>query len=260
MSSSPRAGNPLWIAYETLAMLLGLGMLALLCLLWLPFALLLQFLLPRRLGQPLGRWAIMAGFRFYLAFLRLCCACRFDPAELDRLRDAGPLIVAANHPSLLDVVLIASRLPNAVCVIKAALLDKLLFGAAARLAGYIRNDAPLEMVLQARAELRDGAQLVIFPEGSRTAVFPIDTFAPGTALIAWRAAMPVQTVLIEFSTPYLGKAWPVFRRPALPLTCRIRLGRRFPPPADYAAFNGELEAYFRAELDPKTPSTATVVP
>jgi len=260
MSSSPRAGNPLWIAYETLAMLLGLGMLALLCLLWLPFALLLQFLLPRRLGQPLGRWAIMAGFRFYLAFLRLCCACRFDLAELDRLRDAGPLIVAANHPSLLDVVLIASRLPNAVCVIKAALLDKLLFGAAARLAGYIRNDAPLEMVLQARAELRDGAQLVIFPEGSRTVDFPVDGFAPGTALIAWRAVTPVQTVLIECSTPYLGKAWPLFRRPTLPLTCRIRLGRRFPPPSNYASFSDELETYFRAELGPKTPSTAAVVP
>jgi 1-acyl-sn-glycerol-3-phosphate acyltransferase len=200
----------------------------------------------------------MAGFRFYLGFLQLFCACRFDLAELDRLRGVGPLIVAANHPSLLDVVLIASRLPKAVCVIKAALLDRLLFGAAARLAGYIRNDAPLEMVLKARAELRNGVQLVIFPEGSRTTVFPVDAFAPGTALISWRAAMPVQTVLIEFSTPYLGKAWPLFRRPALPLHCRIRLGRRFSPPADFAAFNGELEAYFRAELSLKTPSTATV--
>jgi len=257
MTSTPPAGNPLWIANETLAMLLGLGMLALLCLLWLPFALLLQILLPRRLGQPLGRRAIMAGFRFYLGFLQLCCACRFDLAELDRLRDAGPLIVAANHPSLLDVVLIASRLPDAVCVIKAALLDKLLFGAAARLAGYIRNDAPLEMILAARDELRRGAQLVIFPEGSRTAVFPVDGFAPGTALIAWRAATPVQTVLIEFSTPYLGKAWPLFRRPKLPLICRIKLGRRFPPPSNYASFSGELETYFRAELGPKTPSTAT---
>lgn len=258
MTSTPPAGNPLWMAYETLAMLLGLGMLALLCLLWLPFALPLQWLLPRRLGQPLGRWTIMAGFRFYLGFLRLCCACRFDLSELDSLRDAGPLIVAANHPSLLDVVLIASRLPDAVCVIKAALLDRLLFGAAARLAGYIRNDAPLEMVLAARDELRSGAQLVIFPEGSRTAVFPVDGFAPGTALIAWRAATPVQTVLIEYSTPYLGKAWPLFRRPALPLHCRIRLGRRFPPPADFAVFSSELEACFRLELGQKSPSTATV--
>ena len=76
----------------------------------------------------------MHGFRLYLGFLQLFCACRFDLAELDRLRYAGPLIVAANHPSLLDVVLIVSCLPNAVCVIKAALLDRLLFGAAARLA------------------------------------------------------------------------------------------------------------------------------
>lgn len=257
MNMGSRAGNPLWAAYENLAMLLGLGLLALLCLLWLPFALLFRIVLPQRFAQPLGRHAIMAGFRFYLGFLQVFCACRFDLAEVDRLRDAGPLIVAANHPSLLDVVLIASRLPNAVCVIKAALLDRLLFGAAARLAGYIRNDAPLEMVLAAREELRNGAQLVIFPEGSRTVEFPVDRFAPSAALIAWRARTPVQTVLIEFSTPYLGKAWPLFRRPALPLTCRLRLGRRFPPPADYAAFNGELEAWFRAELSQNKRSTAT---
>lgn len=257
MSGQRRAGNPLWIAYETLAMLLGLGLLALLCLLWLPCALLLHALLPRRFRQRLGRRAIRRGFQGYVAVLQLFCACRFDLAELDRLRDAGPLIVAANHPSLLDVVLIASRLPDAVCVIKAALLDRLLFGAAARLAGYIRNDAPLEMILQGRAELRNGAQLVIFPEGSRTARFPLDPLSPGCGLLAWRAALPVQTLLIEYSAPYLGKAWPLFRRPPLPLHGRIRLGRRFAPPADHAAFTRELEACFRAELGQNTASTAT---
>jgi 1-acyl-sn-glycerol-3-phosphate acyltransferase len=105
--------------------------------------------------------------------------------------------------------------------------------------------------------LRQGAQLVIFPEGSRTVDFPLDPFAPGMALIAWRSATPVQTVLIEFSTPYLGKAWPLFRRPSLPLTCRIRLGRRFPPPGNYASFSDELETWFRSELGQKNPSTAT---
>ena len=61
--------------------------------------------------------------------------------------------------------------------------------------------------------------------------------------------MPVQTLLIEFSTPYLGKDWPLFRRPALPLTCRIRLGKRFPPPTvSPDAFAAELEAYFKGEL------------
>ena len=248
MTDQPGAGNPLWIAYEYLAMLVGLGALALICLGWLPFALLCYPLLPRRIGQPLGRLMIARGFRVYLGILSLLCACRFDLDALDRLSDEGPLILAANHPSLLDAVMILSRLPNAVCVMKAALMDNILFGAAARLARYIRNNAPLEMILNAREELCQGAQLVIFPEGTRTTDFPIDPCTPSTGLIASRTAVPVQTLLIEFSTPYLGKAWPLFRRPLLPLCCTIRLGHRFPPPGNVDTFTRELEAYFRNEL------------
>jgi len=58
----------------------------------------------------------------------------------------------------------------------------------------------------------------------------------------------VQTLIIEFSSPYLGKGWPLWRRPSLPLTCRVRLGKRFGVPRDARAFTAELEAHFRAEL------------
>lgn len=241
-----RASRP-WRGYEYVAMAAGLGALALICLAWLPFALVFQ-LLPRRWGQPLGRRAIMVGFRAYLGFLQRFCACRFDLSALDALAGAGPLVVAANHPSLLDAVMIVSRLPNAVCIMKAALMDNILLGAGARLARYIRNDAPLEMIVNAREELQQGAQLVIFPEGSRTTAFPLDALTRSAALIAGRAGVPVQTVLIEFSSPYLGKAWPLFRKPELPLRFSARLGRRFPPPAKATAFTQELEQYFRQEL------------
>lgn len=255
MSDALRAlGRCLFVAYEYVAMAAGLGGLALVCLAWLPFALVLHPLLPRRRGQALGRLVIMLGFRGYLAFLSLFCACRFDLSALDSLRRAGPLVVVANHPSLLDAVMLLSRLPNAVCVMKAALMDNILLGAAARLARYIRNDAPLEMILLAREELRHGAQLVIFPEGSRTTHFPVDAFTGSAALIASRSAMPVQTVFIDFNSPYLGKAWPLFRKPELPLRFAARLGRRFDPPADVAAFTRELEDYFRATL-PSSPGT-----
>ena len=256
MTDRSSAGNPLWIAYEYVAMVIGLGSLAVLCLLWLPCALILNPLLPRRMGQPLGRAMISFGFRCYLGILSLFCACRFDLGEIDQLRDQGPLIVAANHPSLLDAVMIVSRLPNAVCVMKAALMDNILFGAAARLARYIRNDAALEMVLGARDELAQGAHLVIFPEGSRTRNFPFDASSPSTGLIASRSKAPIQTLLIEFSTPYLGKAWPLFRRPVLPLRCRIRLGRRFSPPTNIQTFAAELDTYFSSEFGQNFRSTA----
>ena len=258
MTEARRAVNPLWAFYEQIAMVVGLSALAIICLFWLPFAMLLHPLLPRRIGQPIGRRMIMGGFRFYLRFLEIFCACRFDLAELDRLRDQGPMILAANHPSLLDAVMILSRFPDAVCVMKAALLDNILFGAAARLARYIRNNAPLEMILSAREELQRGAKLVIFPEGTRTSDFPLDPCMNSVGLIASRAKAPVQTLLIEFSTPYLGKAWPLFRRPCLPLTSRIRLGQRFAPPTDIEAFTQELEAYYRAEFAQNPVCTAAV--
>ena len=248
MSETLRKRGSLWAWYERVAMHFGLGSLALLCLFWLPFALLLLPLLPRSTGQRLGRQAISFGFRLYLRLLETLCACRFDLSEIDGLRDEGPMIVAANHPSLLDAVILISRLPNAICVMKADLMDNLLFGAAARLARYIRNDGILQIIGQSRDSLREGGHLVLFPEGSRTTDFPIDALPPTLGMVARRAGVPVQTVLLDFSTAYLGKAWPLFRPPVLPLVCRARLGQRFAAPTEHAAFTAELEAYFRREV------------
>jgi 1-acyl-sn-glycerol-3-phosphate acyltransferase len=248
MNERSLRAHPLWTAYEHVAMVVGLGSLALLCLAWLPFAMLLYPLLPKHTGQRLGRWVIMRAFRFYLGLLSTLCACRFDLAELDGLRKEGPLIIAANHPSLLDVVLIVSRLPNAVCVMKAGLMDKLLLGSAARLARYIRNDGVMQIIRQSREEIEQGGQLVIFPEGTRTRDFPLDPLPPTLGMIARRSGTPVQTVILDFSTPYLGKSWPMFRKPTLPLHCRARLGRRFEVPTDHVAFTRDLELYFRREI------------
>ena len=247
----------LWGVYEHIAMVLGLSSLALVCLSWTPLALALYPVLPNDIGRWLGRQAIMRGFRIYVGILRTVCACRFDLAEIDQLRDQGPMVIAANHPSLLDAVLITSRLPNAVCFMKADIMDNPLFGAGARMARYVRNDHLLSAVLACRRELADGAQLVIFPEGTRTLGYPanrLNALSRSTALIAARAEVPVQTLLVEFSSPYLGKGWPLWRKPRLPLTCRVRLGKRFDAPRDSRAFTHELEAYFRAELATPSPS------
>lgn len=238
----------LWTAYEHLAMVIGLGSLAIICLTWLPFAMLVHPLLPARTGQTVGRWVISLGFRLYLRILGTLCACRFDLSELDLLHKEGPLIVAANHPSLLDAVLIVSRLPNAVCVMKASLMNNWLLGSAARLSRYIRNDGALQMIKQSREELQQGAQLLMFPEGTRTRAFPLEPLTPTLGMIARRANMPIQTVILEYSTPYLGKTWSLFKKPVLPLYCRARLGRRFDPPTDYAGFTHELESHLRHEI------------
>jgi len=68
-------------------------------------------------------------------------------------------------------------------------------------------------------------------------------------LIAKHALVPVQTVLIESNSAYLGKGWPIFRKPAMPIYYHVRLGRRFDPPSLHPQhFMAELEQYFAQEL------------
>jgi 1-acyl-sn-glycerol-3-phosphate acyltransferase len=234
--------------YEYAALCFGLAFLAALCIAWSLLAVVLYWLLPERLARTLGRWVIMAGFRLYIAVLGGIGVCRFDLAALDALREEPALIIAPNHPSLLDAVMILSRLPDVACILKASLMDNLLFGSGARLARYIRNDTGHEMIKRAVRDLRAGSHLLLFPEGTRTTRPPVNAFKGSTGLIAHHAGLPVQTVFIETDSPFLGKHWPLFRRPDLPIVYRVRLGKRFDPPGDIRAFTQELEGYFAAEL------------
>jgi len=234
--------------YEYFALWLGLVLLGVITLTWSTLSVPLYYVLPRRWANPLGRWAITIGFRIYLGALALIGACRFDLSALDSLRDEGPLIIAPNHPCLLDAVMVISRLPNMACIMKADIVDNVFLGAGARLAGYIRNDAQLSMIRQAVIELKNGSHLLVFPEGTRTTRWPVNVCKGTTALIASRARVPIQTVFIETDSAYLSKGWPLFRRPPMPITYRIRLGRRFDPPEKAGAFTEELERYFIDEL------------
>jgi 1-acyl-sn-glycerol-3-phosphate acyltransferase len=230
--------------YEYAALWFGLGLLGAITLSWSLLSVPLYYLMPKRWAVPLGRWAITTGFRIYLGALELVGAVRFDIRALDALRDQGPLLIAPNHPCLLDAVMVISRMPNIACIMKASIVDNIFLGAGARFAGYIRNDAQLSMIKQSVAELKNGRPLLVFPEGTRTTRWPIGPCKGTTALIAARAKAPIQTVFIETDSAYLSKGWPLFRRPQMPITYRIRLGRRFDPPAKAAAFTEELETYF----------------
>jgi len=230
--------------YEYAALWFGLGLLGAITLAWSLLSVPFYYLMPKRWAVPLGRWAITAIFRIYLGALELVGAVRFDIRALDDLRDQGPLLIAPNHPCLLDALMVISRMPDIACIMKASIVDNIFLGAGARFAGYIRNDAKLSMIKQSVAELKNGRPLLIFPEGTRTTRWPIGPCKGTVALIAARAKVPIQTVFIETDSPYLSKGWPLFRRPTMPITYRIRLGSRFDPPNGAAAFTQELETYF----------------
>jgi len=225
--------------------ILGVG-----CLTWTALALPLSLVLPSRWGMWAGRRMATLGFRAYLWLLEVIDLAHFDIVALDALRGAGPLILAVNHPGLLDALMVLSRLPNVTCILKASLMRNPLWGAGARLAGYIRNDLFLGSVNLAVDELHHGSQLLLFPEGTRSDPMPLGEFHIGAAYVSYRSGIPIQTIIIEQDSRFLGKGWPWLKRPDMPMHFRIRLGRRFDPPSNPKAFTVTLHDYFRSEITP----------
>jgi 1-acyl-sn-glycerol-3-phosphate acyltransferase len=241
--------RPIKTAYEYFALYASLSLLALICLTWSVFALPLNYLVPRGLGTKIGRRGIMHIFRIYAWSLSITRSYRLDLSALDALRDAPPMILAPNHPSLIDALLILTRHPNIACVMKADLMRNVCLGAGARLAGYVPNESSRQLIRESVAHLKRGCLLLLFPEGTRTTRLPINSLVGSVGLIAKHAAVPVQTLVIEADSPFLSKGWPLFRRPALPIVYKVRLGARFEPPQDVLAFTGALEEYYRNELE-----------
>lgn len=245
------------LAWSYAVLVVGVIVFALVTFAWALVASLLWPMLPAKWARPLGRRGAMWGFRGFLGTMELLGAWRLDLSALDALRSQGPLIVAPNHPGLLDAVLMVSRMSDAVCVMKGSLLGNFLLAPAARLARYVPNDSLRKLASRAGEELAGGAQLLLFPEGTRTVGGPIGPLTEAVGAISRRAQVPVQAVIIEASAPFLSKHWPVTAPVPFPVHFRVRLGRRFDPPQDVRAFTEELERHFRRELASGPPVAET---
>ncbi len=252
-SSPDRAGaglplllRPLaWLALQLLLLLLGLMSLS-----WNFAALLLHPVLSSAAGRRIGRRAISRGYSMFWAAAQASGLLRLDTSALDALRDERGLVIVANHPSMLDALMLVARLPRSACVMKASLRRNPFLGPGARLARYIRNDSVRGMIRLAAADLQQGGQLLLFPEGTRTTQRPLNPLYASFALIAEQAQVPVQVVFIDTDSPYLSKGWPLWRLPPLPIRFSVRLGQRFQPRGDHHALFSEVKAHLFAGVRP----------
>jgi 1-acyl-sn-glycerol-3-phosphate acyltransferase len=214
-----------------------------------PFALGLNLVLPARQRHLIGRLAINIGLKFYVLFLQAFCGCRFNISATRHELGKGSGVLIANHPSLLDALILLAIVPNTVCVMKSSLLDNPLFGAAARLAGFIRNSDPFDMIALGKEVLEVGGNLLLFPEGTRSVDHrKVNPFNSSVAVLSSKLDLPIRTFLITYDQSFLGKLQRFPAIPRLPMIISVRVGKVFAPCNDYPAKTKELESYFNGEL------------
>lgn len=171
------------------------------------------------------RHAIHRLFRLYLALLRACGLARVQVTGAERLALVEGHVVVANHPSLLDVVILVALIPRAQCIVKHQLWRHRFLGPLMRQAGYISNALdPQDMIAACAASLAAGESLVIFPEGTRTQPGQPLVFQRGFAHMAVDTGAPILPVTITCDPPTLIRGEPWWRVPPRPPLFQVVVG------------------------------------
>ena len=127
--------------------------------------------------------------------------CRIDDAQLARVPERGPLIIAINHVNFLEPPIFYTHLhPRPLTgFVKAENLEHPFFGPLLLgLWGGIpirRGEADMAAFRQALAALEEGRILAMAPEGTRSGDGHLQQGRPGIALLALRSGAPVLPIV-----------------------------------------------------------------
>ena len=187
--------------------------------------------------------------RAVIALLRIIVGVRLEVRGMEHI-PPGPVVIAAKHQSAFDTIVWLTLLPDIAYVLKKELLSIPLYGWHARKMGMIPVDragggpALRAMLRGAQAALEEGRQVVIFPEGTRTAPGQRVPYQPGVVAIAGLGVAPVIPVATDS-----GRVWgrrAVLKRPGV---IRISVLPPLPSGLPRARLLSELAAAIETETD-----------
>jgi len=174
--------------------------------------------------KQVARKTVHLTFKFFIGLMAFTGIFSFDLKQAKALEKQEGQLVLANHPSLIDVVVLISIIPNADCVVKAHLFKNPFLKGVVKNTGYISNADPEGLLVDCRKSLAMGNSLIVFPEGTRTKIGKTIKFQRGAANIALRCLTQVteqvvanenkiSTVILQVKPTTLTKSEPWYKIP-----------------------------------------------
>lgn len=173
--------------------------------------------------------AVVSGmFRCFVSMLTWAGVLKLYPNNAAKLNQASGQVIIANHPTLIDVVVLISLMPNVGCIVKQGLWRNPFMRGVLASAGYIPNRGA-ELLLQDCQQVLDtGTNLIIFPEGTRTLKGSIiNPFARGAANIALRTHTDITPVVLRTNAIGLTKQQAWYQIPRQTIGMRVEVGTKF---------------------------------
>jgi 1-acyl-sn-glycerol-3-phosphate acyltransferase len=190
------------------------------------------YFVPVRFFAPPGatrRRLARAGIRVsYRAFLRLLVWLGVVKLELDRegLANLGgaAAVIVANHPTLLDVLVLLAYVEQAGCVVKQSLWRNPFVSIALTAAGYIPSQNPQQLLRDCDVALQRNEPLIVFPEATRSVPGEPLRLHRGAAAIALESDAQVKIVHFSCEPVLLSKRAPWYRIPVMRPCLAARVG------------------------------------
>lgn len=128
----------------------------------------------------------------------------------ERMLEAGPVVIVANHLSLVDILVLFRLQSHFKWVSKQENFNVPLIGWNMTLCGYIplrRGTARSvqSMMQKCDAALAGGSSIVMFPEGTRSSTGRLRSFKSGAFEIAKRNGVPIQPIVLRGTGDALPK-------------------------------------------------------
>lgn len=155
--------------------------------------------------KQIARLTVHYAFRFFTNTMRLVGAFTLKIEGAEKLSQLKGKVVIANHPSLIDVVILIAQIKNADCVVKNHLFKNPFIRGVITASGYISNSDPDQLINDCSQSLASGNNLVIFPEGTRTTPNTPLKLQRGFANIALRSNADLVFILIDVNPSTLTK-------------------------------------------------------
>ena len=152
-------------------------------------------------------------FYFFIGLMHKTGIMTYKINGLEKLNRPGQLIIA-NHPTLIDIVFLISRIPQAKCIVKDKLWHNPFTKGPVINAAYISNGNPEKMIQECVSWLKRGGIIIIFPEGTRTISNTKYKFQRSAAHIALQAKARVIPVFLSCTPSTLSKEEKWYQIPA----------------------------------------------
>lgn len=145
-------------------------------------------------------WALRSYTRGFLAVVRLALPrLHLDIPERRNLRRTRGTVVVCNHLSFLDPLLMLALLPRLITIVRPDFFRVPIFGWLLRGAGFLGPDLFSEgqaWVDRVAEHLRQGGNLLIFPEGTRSRDGRLAPFKKGAFYLAKHLGAPILVLRI----------------------------------------------------------------